>query len=167
MNYQMPSHDIDDLAMDYFERLVQDEYRRLRQWRQEGPLDAWLGRIAKNLCIDYFRRESGRSNYEELSEQTSDIDPTYTNDQDPYTMNPADAIVAMDKRTCVRKASRRLHDRDQALLRRWSESYSYREIAHELEMTVNNVGVAISRAVQRLRSEMRGLCPEYAIGGLR
>ena len=72
------THDVDDLTSDVFVRLVE----RIDRFSYQGrPILAWLYTIARNLIIDYYRRE-GRKKLDPFDEQlaANSISPEeYTN----------------------------------------------------------------------------------------
>jgi RNA polymerase sigma-70 factor (ECF subfamily) len=53
----VPRHDVDDVAQDVYVEL----YRFFDRVPAEVPLKQWLKGIARNLCLNYFRRTSRRS----------------------------------------------------------------------------------------------------------
>ena len=53
----VPRHDVDDVAQDVYVEL----YRFFDRVPAEVPIKQWLKGIARNLCLNYFRRTSRRS----------------------------------------------------------------------------------------------------------
>ena len=52
----VPRHDVDDVAQDVYVEL----YRFFDRMPVEVPPKQWLKGIARNLCLNYFRRNSRR-----------------------------------------------------------------------------------------------------------
>jgi len=53
----VPRHDVDDVAQDVYVEL----YRFFDRVPADVPMKQWLKGIARNLCLNYFRRTSRRS----------------------------------------------------------------------------------------------------------
>jgi len=49
-------------AEDIAQQALLKGFADIRQLRNGGQFEAWIGRIAKNLCIDFIRREKRRRN---------------------------------------------------------------------------------------------------------
>jgi len=58
------------------EGLARDSFRRLRRFRPEGParFSTWLYAVARNLCLDWHRREWGRQRLFESVARLSSLD---------------------------------------------------------------------------------------------
>jgi len=54
--------DAEELAQETFVRA----YFQIQQYRPRAPFAAWLYRIARNLCLDYFRSRTHRQNKQNL-----------------------------------------------------------------------------------------------------
>jgi RNA polymerase sigma-70 factor (ECF subfamily) len=67
----VPRHDVDDLAQDVYVEL----YRCLHRIPAEVTVKQWLKGIARNLCLNYFRRTArrGRLHREALAEILVDL----------------------------------------------------------------------------------------------
>jgi RNA polymerase sigma factor (sigma-70 family) len=133
--------DADDLTQLLFEKLWQENWLVLRRWHGES-LVAYLITIARNLALDLFRRR-GR-------------DPLFVEDPPedpgPSTMGPDEERFQNELHAAISDCLARGQDRDRILV----ESFhflglSYREIADQMQMTINAVGVALKRAEERLR----------------
>lgn len=130
--------DADEVFQRFIFRIWEDGFRRLRDWSGNTSLDAYLARIVRNLAHDY-RRETRF-----LSDQFLDraVDDT--------------ELARVDSRVLLESALRQLSLRDQDLLeRRYVQGQSYEEIAEALGGAPNAIGVALSRAKDRLRTILR------------
>ena len=155
--FRLPPDQVQDLSQDFYESLVDREFRKLCQWSQESPLDAWLRKSATNKCIDHIRSETRQQAQQESRSDGNDpLSAIPTGNPGPF-----ESVNVSGKLDCVRRAMERLSERDQLIIHRKIEGYSYKKIANELQMTVNNVGVARTRALERLQREMWRLCPDY------
>ncbi len=128
----------DDLFQTLFERLAEDDYRRLRSWRGESSLSTWLITVARNLAVDYTRSAEYRA--------CRDGDP-----EDPDTLVGGKSAADVAE---VREVQRQVHELLAQLPERaWElltlhhfDGLSYQEIAERTGMTVSHVGVVLSRA---------------------
>jgi RNA polymerase sigma factor (sigma-70 family) len=141
----------EDAFQEIFLALQGDDFRRIRQWRGSVPLDAFMAVVLSRLARDVLRaaRRSGGP--------TADV-PATNGERgpapDPPDPGPGPLEVALlaERRHAVATCRKRLAPRDQELLKlKHDEGLQYRGIAGRLQITVNNVGVALSRAEARLR----------------
>ena len=127
--------DADEVFQRFLIHIWEDDFRRLRAWSRKAPLPAFLGKMARNLAGD-FRRERRHDS------QMGAPDPTLLDFRHLDT----------DRMHIVQTALIELSDRDRELIhRRYFLGQTYREIAEDLNMTPNHAGVALSRAVFRLK----------------
>lgn len=71
-----------------------------------------------------------------------------------------EVLIIRERRHAIREALQNLSPRDRELIeRKHSEEQSYKEIAKAMHLTVNNIGVALSRAEKRLRQILRKRYP--------
>ncbi len=127
--------DADEVFQRFLIHIWEDDYRRLRTWSRKAPLSAFLGRMVRNLAGD-FRREQQREARGAYADRT-----------------PLDAgYLGADSRRIVEAALAELSPRDRELIhRRYFMGQTYQEIARALGITVNHAGVALSRALFRLK----------------
>ncbi len=130
-----------------FLRLWRDNYRSLRNWSGEGDFASYLTQIVRHLVVDLQR---GRR--PELHEPLSDPDEPGQEPQTPE-VNADEIAWVEQQRGLLDDAVAALDPPDRRLYEmRFVEEQSYREISSTLGITVNNVGVRISRLSERLRS---------------
>jgi len=60
--YRHNGQSLHDCYLFVCEKLVDDDFRRLRAWRRHGNLNftSWLRAVVANLCVDWYRRTHGR-----------------------------------------------------------------------------------------------------------
>ena len=134
----------EDLYQELFERLLEKDYRRLIMWRGEGSFVSYLGPIVRRLAYDRLR---GRKEVQEGEEGLEIADPDW---------GPEDLAAVQEEQVILMEAMSALKPRDRALIaRRHLEELSYKEIAREMGLTVNHVGVALGRAEKRLVRKLR------------
>jgi RNA polymerase sigma-70 factor (ECF subfamily) len=132
--------DADELFQRFLFHIWQDDFRRLREWRRNTSLAAYIARIARNLAHDY-RREARF-------------------DTPDYLDVPLDdpGLANIENRQMMELALSRLSQRDRELIRRhFYLEQSHAEIGQALGITANNVGVALSRAKLRLKKILEDL----------
>ena len=134
----LPPAEADEVFQRFLFHIWEDEFRRLRSWSGKATLSAFIGKIARNLARDYRREQ--RATEDASVEEILD-------DPSPETEHRCDIEAAL----------LRLSPRDRELIhRRYYLDETYRDIALALSMTVNNVGVALSRAQDRLKQILIG-----------
>jgi RNA polymerase sigma factor (sigma-70 family) len=124
--------------------------------RQQAPLTdptkvaPWLYRLAVGQSLLYRRRQ-GRSR--KLAQR-------YANDaaateHDGRSAEPLDWLLAGERRELVRRAMQRLKERDaEILLLKYSEDWSYSELAAHLSVSHSAVEARLHRARERLRQQL-------------
>ena len=125
-------------AAEVFQRLLfhlwENDFRRLRRWRGKTTLAAYIGRITRNLAHDYRRQ---------LRFEIHEYPDTPA--EDPRLQN-------IERKEMIQRSLSRLSLRDRDLIHRsFFLDQSHSEIGKALGMTANGVGVALSRAKNRLR----------------
>ncbi len=136
----LSSEDAGEVFQRFLFHIWEDDFRRLRDWRGKTTLAAYVARIARTLAHD-FRRENRFESHE---------NPDVARD-DPRLAN-------IEGEELIERGLSKLSVRDQELIRRrYILDQNPSEIAHALGMTVNNVGVALSRAKVRLKKILRDM----------
>jgi RNA polymerase sigma factor (sigma-70 family) len=127
--------------------------------RQQAPLQdvtkvaPWLYRLAVTQSLLY-RRKQGRRR--KLTDQYArSFRPT---EADSRQLDPLSWLLADERRRLVRKALARLPKRDaEMLLLKYTENWSYRQLAGHLGISEGAVEARLHRARARLRSELAAL----------
>lgn len=127
--------------------------------RQASPLvdpakvAPWLYRLAVRQSLLY-RRQHGRRR--KLTGRYADrFQPT---EADGRTHEPLDWLLADERRRLIRTALGRLARRDaEILLLKYTEDWSYRQLAHHLGISHSAVEARLHRARARLRCELAAL----------
>jgi RNA polymerase sigma-70 factor (ECF subfamily) len=137
----------DDLVQETFIRVNNN----LENVRDPSKLQAWIFRIAYNLCQDYFRNQgkAANSGSEEISEETAPAKiPTIQKELEQGQM-----------RKCVFGLVNRLPEslRSVIILSDVSE-FSQREIAEILGITVENMKIRLHRARKKLKNLLEEHC---------
>ena len=113
----------------------------------------WLYRLAVTQVLLY-RRKHGRRR--KLTKRfADDMRPT---ERDRRTADPLEWLLADERGQMVRKALGRLRDRDaEILLLKYSEEWSYHDIAAHLGTSHSAVEARLHRARGRLRDELSAM----------
>jgi RNA polymerase sigma-70 factor (ECF subfamily) len=127
---------------------------RLKDRQRVGP---WLYRIAVVEALQY-RRRTGRGRRLQDRYAGSGAAPSEWSDNDPLAW-----LLAEEAQQLVRQAMKRLPPRDaEILLLKYTEDWSYRQLADHLGVSTSAVEARLHRARGRLRNELAALAPESA-----
>src|SRR3954453_15566905 len=121
--------------------------------RHSGPVPepsrvaAWLYRVAVTQSLLY-RRKQGR--LRKLTSRYAEHEPP--TEQDTRTLDPLDWMLADERQTLVREMLDRLPRREvEVLLLKYSENWSYEQMAQHLGTTESAIESRLHRARTRLR----------------
>jgi RNA polymerase sigma-70 factor (ECF subfamily) len=134
-----------------------EAWRNADSLRDASRLAPWLYRIAVTQALLY-RRRIGRGR--KLVEQYADSGaaPTEAVDDDPLAW-----LLAEEQQQLVRRAIATLGPRDaEILLLKYTENWSYRELARRLGASESAVEARLHRARGRLRAALMRLSPSLA-----
>jgi RNA polymerase sigma-70 factor, ECF subfamily len=125
-------------------------YEHLEDFDESRPLRPWLVRIAANEALN------------ELRARRRDADHTFGGEAAEIELehlsggpDPAEVIPSRERRAAIRAAVNRLPEAQRVVVvLRYFADLSYADIAEATQQTVNNVGVVLLRARERLRREL-------------
>jgi len=127
--------------------------------RQKAPINdpkkvaAWLYRLAVTQTL-LHRRKLGRQR--KLVDRFAQRNRP--SEQDNRQLDPLGWLLSEERRQKVRTAVKRLVRRDaEILLLKYTEDWSYRDLAEHLGITESAVEARLHRARQRLRTELAAL----------
>ena len=115
-------------------------------YTENGKFANWLFRIARNLVIDHFRRES--------AEGTVSTDDTYDvlNRKEFSDETIEDAMVELQTRNDIRRLVRALpHNQREVLVMRYYRNLSFKEIAEKTNVSINTALGRMRYAILNLR----------------
>jgi RNA polymerase sigma-70 factor (ECF subfamily) len=128
--------DVQDLTSEVFHQALANIKRF--EWRG-SPFATWLFRIAANAIADHYQRSAKREQLVEVNDPGEDI------------------VEEMEQQARLFRFVRRLPAEQRLVITlRFAEEKSIREIAHELGRSEGAVRQLQFRALQTLRSRMRG-----------
>lgn len=132
----------DDIAQETFLRL----WRHRQDWQPRAQLRTWLLRIARNLCIDRFRRR------EVVTDEFPDLADERRSASAEVQRQQVERIVA--------RALAALPERQRAAIGLvYYEGLSNIEAAEVLELSVDAVESLLARGRRTLRESLRALHP--------
>jgi RNA polymerase sigma-70 factor, ECF subfamily len=127
---RVPPGDAEDLVQDVFLSAM----KQLRVLRTAGAFRGWLGTIARNRAIDYFREARHRTQLDEQAERAHATDG-----------GGRDAFVVLDLIRTLPEAYR------ETLILRLVEGMTGPEIAERTGLTPESVRVNLCRGMKMLR----------------
>jgi RNA polymerase sigma-70 factor (ECF subfamily) len=128
------------------------------QLRDPASVAPWLYRLTVVAALQ-FRRRAGRGR--KLLDRFAERQPP--TDADRREVDPLDWLLADERRAMVRQAIRRLPRRDaEVLLLKYTEDWSYRQIAEHLGMSESAVEARLHRARQKMRRALAAVDPSLA-----
>ena len=120
--------------------------------RDRTKLAPWLYRVAVTCALQYRRRIGRRKR---LVERYAAQQPTRV------AADPLDWLLADEQRRLVRQAIGSLPARDaELLLLKYTEDWSYRQLAEHLGVTVSTIESRLHRAREKMRLALARLAPE-------
>jgi RNA polymerase sigma factor (sigma-70 family) len=126
--------------------------------RQKAPINdvekitPWLYRLAVTQSLLYRRKMGrGRKLIDRFVERTQPLE--FDREADPLEW-----LLAKERKEQVRKAMKRVPRRDaEILMLKYTEDWSYRQLAERLGITESAIEARLHRARARLRSELANL----------
>ncbi len=139
--------DAEDAAQEAFAR----GFRARSRYRSDKPFSAWINTIASRHCIDLLRRRDRVA----AVWREADDDPEMLADADE---NGVGQLISAHRAASISAAVEQLPLKYRVpVVLAYSAGASYDEIAATLDVTVNHVGVLLSRGKARLRRELAHL----------
>ena len=137
--------DAEDLISVVFEKAYvhRDQYDSAK-----GAFSTWLFRIARNTLANYYRSRQRRSTWEADSEVTDDF----------VAAEPQLETQIIRQETIIKLLNgvKQLNERDQEIISlKFAGRLSNDEIGQVMDMTANNVGVVLFRALRRLQKQLQ------------
>jgi len=133
-----------------------------RQLRDPARVAPWLYRLAVVATLQYRRRQGRRRNLIDRFAQRRT--PT---EADSRECDPLDWLLADERKSLVRQALQRLPKRDaEILLLKYTEDWSYRQLAEQLGLSESAVEARLHRARQKMRRILTATDPTI-VGDVR
>ena len=132
-----------DIVQETFLRL----YQKVNLYRKGKNFQNWLLQIAKNLCIDYYRKHYGKHSELKKENPVDDMNLPLQNEPDPHTFSDLKGIFT----PCLKKLAER--QRMVFVMKHYNQLH-YNEIAQILDVSLGTVKSLHFKAVQNLRGLM-------------
>ena len=139
-------------ADDWLQETFLRVFQRLHQFREEGPFDAWVRRVAVTTCLDHYRAEAPRWREQPLETAAH------------LTTDDADALARLRADDLTRLIAR-LPDGYRLVLNLYClEGYSHREIGAQLGIDERTSSSQLFKARRLLAEWVRRaeLIPAYS-----
>jgi RNA polymerase sigma factor (sigma-70 family) len=131
-----------DTSQDLTQETFIKAFLHIKRVKDYAHFRPWLCRIARNIVYDFFRKEKRH--------HTVSI-------HDVPEIAGQQGMEKTRKKVIIQNALSKLSERDRMLLTMaYYEGFTIAEAADVLEITEDNAKVALHRARQRLRKELRG-----------
>ncbi len=140
-----------DIVQETFLRL----YQKIALFRRGENFQNWLLQIAKNLCIDLYRKDYGKNKELQSGTPVEEMNISSQDSPDPYLSSDMKRIFS----TCIKKLAER--QRMIFVMKHYNQ-LKYKEIAQILNISLGTVKSLHFKAVQNLR----GLVAPYLGGQL-
>lgn len=123
--------------------------------RDPEKVAPWLYQIAVRQSLMYRRKHGRRRKLERRLAQRLESQP-----KPPTAPDPLQWLLAQERRELVRDGVRKLNPKDaELLLLKYTENWSYQQIAKHLDITESAVEARLHRARKKLRNLMAALGP--------
>jgi len=137
----------DDCFQTTLERLVEDNYGRIRLWRNQGPFHSYFAQTLRNVALNFLRQRRGTDAREERHDM-GDLE-FFHPDPNP---GPERRTLLAEVRTLLDTCLQKLADRAAHVFRlRYIDEKSYRDIAHDEGIGIGHVGMILTRAEREVR----------------
>jgi len=144
-----------DDALDIVQETFLRFYQKVSMFRRGENFQNWLLQIARNLCIDYYRKNYGKNRELKIDTPVEEMNLSAQNGQNPE--------VASDLRTIFSASIKKLAERQRMIfVMKHYNQLKYKEIAEVLGISLGTVKSLHYKAVQNLR----GLVAPYMGGQL-
>jgi len=137
-----------ELAEDAAQETFMRAYKNFRKYSTEQPFWQWIATIANNHCIDLLRKRT-RTNAL-FGDESAELEQLAAADT-PVLSD----LISFQEADCVNRAVANLSAKYRVpLVLAYFNQFSYDQIAEQLNISRNHVGVLLLRAKQRLRAEL-------------
>ncbi|MCP4218872.1 MAG: RNA polymerase sigma factor [bacterium] len=141
LNFAGNRDDASDITQDIFIKV----YNNIEKFQDEKNFNSWLLRLARNHCIDYWRKNKNIRQKMELDEKIYDV----AIHSDMHT--PEDRIIIDNDAVYLREKLQTLSpDLRSLIIMRDIQSMSYQEIAEQLDIPLGTTKSRINRARLKL-----------------
>ena len=142
-------------ADDVMQDIAMAAVEKGHQLRDPAKVGPWLYRLAVMAALKYRRRQGRRRKLVDRFTQQVPL-----RDDDDREPDPLDWLLADERKALVRQALEQLPRRDaEILLLKYTEDWSYRQLAEHLGLSTSAVEARLHRARQKMRRVLARLDP--------
>jgi RNA polymerase sigma-70 factor (ECF subfamily) len=135
----------EDDRQDLIQEMMMEIWKSIHRYNKQFKMSTWLYRIALNVAISFYRKQSTRANkYTVLNEQTAQI-PMDEKKEDELQLSLLEQFI------------NELKEIDKALMILYLEDKGHAEIADILGISISNVGTKIGRIKDKLKTRFSQL----------
>jgi RNA polymerase sigma-70 factor (ECF subfamily) len=139
-----------ELAAEVSNRAFFKAYEHLASFDESRPLRAWLLRIAANEALNELR-----SRQRDASHTVGGTEAEIALEQISGAPDPGEIVSRHERSAAIREAVSRLPEAQRVVVvLRYFADLAYADIAELTQQSVNNVGVTLLRARERLRRDL-------------
>jgi RNA polymerase sigma-70 factor (ECF subfamily) len=140
LNFAGNSDDAADITQDIFLKV----YNNINKFDGENTFTAWLLRLSKNYCIDFWRKHKH-------NRKSLELDDNIRNEYSDEADTPEDSVIRKSDITYLRQKLLLLSpDLRSLIIMRDIQDFSYQEIAENLDMPLGTIKSRINRARTKL-----------------
>jgi RNA polymerase sigma-70 factor, ECF subfamily len=140
LNFAGNSDDAADITQDIFLKV----YNNIGKFDGENTFTAWLLRLSKNYCIDYWRKHKHHR-------QNVELDDNIKSEHSDLADTPEDSLIRKSEISYLRKKLLLLPpDLRSLVIMRDIQDFSYQEIAEHLDLPMGTIKSRINRARTKL-----------------
>jgi len=142
-------------ADDVMQEVATTAVEKGHQLREPASVAPWLYRLTVVAALQY-RRRAGRRR--KLIDRFAERHPPTSHDR--RELDPLEWLLADERQAMVRQALRRLPQRDaEILLLKYTEDWSYRQLAEHLGLSTSAVEARLHRARLKMRRALAAVDP--------
>jgi RNA polymerase sigma factor (sigma-70 family) len=141
-SYQSRSTDTDDLESHVYQRLLEDDKRRIRKWQGRSKFSTYLVQVVRNLSLDYFALRNQRPVPEEYQ---------YHVEETGKEEGPAETELLEVRKQAFHSAMKILPAKQALIIQLRLEGKTLSEISAITKRPAGTISVENSRAMAKLR----------------
>ncbi len=134
-------------ALDIVQETFLRFYEKVKMFQRGKNFQNWLLQMAKNLCIDYYRKNYSKNKEWDRNKPIDEMNLPVQNSYDPYRSSDLRGIIS----TCLTKLTEK--QRLIFVMKHYNQ-LKYREIAQILDISLGTAKSLHFKAVQNLRGLM-------------
>jgi len=144
---RLSPEDVEDIASEILLKIVANDFRVLREFREEASLATYLTVVARRICVQQLVK---RQQALDALARGELVHPLPSPDDGPA------ATKGMESLEEVEKLLRKLSGKEREIVRLfYMENRTYEEISTQTGVPVNSIGALLSRARKKLRGPVK------------